>query len=209
MHVEVFMYCAQHMNNFAVIFFISPVSYSTPHVVKTDIPGEVGRPSSNWPPKLHEDPIWTLNIVNKIRKTLITSLSSWLLCKCAYVSIDTLSSTHLGVLGGLLTGVRAVHGIVLLHLHRLHLLLDGVHAAPAVPCLVERLASGALNIELTLIWIDSLIPCSVNRHRFDSIPWSLTQLTDRFDSILWSLAQLTDIGLIRFPDPLLSCQTWV
>ena len=36
--------------------------------------------------------------------------------------------TYLGILGRLLAGVWAVHGIVLLHLHGLHLLLDGVHA---------------------------------------------------------------------------------
>ena len=35
----------------------------------------------------------------------------------------------LGVLGGLLAGVRPVHGVVLLHLHGLHLPLDGVHCA--------------------------------------------------------------------------------
>merc|ERR1719348_837722 len=38
-----------------------------------------------------------------------------------------LVSPHLGPLAGLLAGVTPVTGIVLLHLHGLHLLLDGVH----------------------------------------------------------------------------------
>merc|ERR1740128_1298943 len=38
-----------------------------------------------------------------------------------------LLGADLGVLGGLLAGVGAVHRIVLLHLHGLHLLLDRVH----------------------------------------------------------------------------------
>merc|ERR1740128_30561 len=38
-----------------------------------------------------------------------------------------LFGADLGVLGGLLAGVGAVHRIVLLHLHGLHLLLDRVH----------------------------------------------------------------------------------
>merc|ERR1711971_685637 len=39
----------------------------------------------------------------------------------------SLGCPHLGILGGLLTDIRPVHGIVLLHLHGLHLLLDGIH----------------------------------------------------------------------------------
>ena len=38
-----------------------------------------------------------------------------------------LSRILLGRLAGLLTGVSSVHGVVLLHLHGLHLLLDGLH----------------------------------------------------------------------------------
>merc|ERR1719507_2853843 len=43
-----------------------------------------------------------------------------------------LGSSHLCILGCLLTDVRPVHGVVLLHLHGLHLLLDSVHAASAL-----------------------------------------------------------------------------
>merc|ERR1712027_146219 len=39
----------------------------------------------------------------------------------------SLGRPDLGVLGGLLTDIGPVHGIVLLHLHGLHLLLDGIH----------------------------------------------------------------------------------
>ena len=34
---------------------------------------------------------------------------------------------HLSIFGGLFADIGPVHGIVLLHLHGLHLLLDGVH----------------------------------------------------------------------------------
>merc|ERR1712029_394810 len=44
----------------------------------------------------------------------------------------SLSCSDLGILGSLFTGIRPVHGIVLLHLHGLHLLLDGIHG-----CCVE------------------------------------------------------------------------
>merc|ERR1711913_175106 len=39
----------------------------------------------------------------------------------------SLGCSHFSVLGCLLTGIGPVHGVVLLHLHGLHLLLDGVH----------------------------------------------------------------------------------
>merc|ERR1719410_1550849 len=39
----------------------------------------------------------------------------------------SLGSSDLGILGSLFTGIRPVHGIILLHLHCLHLLLDGIH----------------------------------------------------------------------------------
>ena len=49
---------------------------------------------------------------------------------------------EVGVLGLLLAGVGAVHGVVLLQLHRLHLLLDGVHCGV---CVIERRGKEAEN----------------------------------------------------------------
>lgn len=57
-----------------------------------------------------------------------------------------LLGAEVGVLGLLLAGVRPVHGVVLLELHGLHLLLDGVHlagwfcdCAPLLSCKTMRL----------------------------------------------------------------------
>ena len=44
-----------------------------------------------------------------------------------------LLGAHLGLLGALLASVRPVHGVVLLDLHGLHLLLDGLHFGSLLP----------------------------------------------------------------------------
>merc|ERR1712032_1020390 len=54
---------------------------------------------------------------------------------CVSVSRTLLARARMmlwSILGRLLTDVRPVHGVVLLHLHGLHLLLDSVHDASEV-----------------------------------------------------------------------------
>ena len=62
---------------------------------------------------------------------------------------------EVGVLGLLLAGVGPVHGIVLLKLHRLHLLLDGVHgggcSVAAAAAIKEGLMEGLLLPHVSII----------------------------------------------------------
>ena len=61
---------------------------------------------------------------------------------------------EVGVLGLLLAGVGAVHGVVLLQLHRLHLLLDGVHCGV---CVIERRGKEAENRTRVRNWETSQV----------------------------------------------------
>ena len=62
--------------------------------------------------------------------------SDWI-CTCLTLYRKSRYFGYLGIFGCLLADIGPVHGIVLLHLHRLHLLLDCVHGRAVKP-LVEN-----------------------------------------------------------------------
>ena len=71
-----------------------------------------------------------LSLLDQVRYLTQTSSSSFLSIISTLKDTDLLlclGGPDLGLLGLLLAHIGPVHGVVLLHLHGLHLLLDGVH----------------------------------------------------------------------------------
>ena len=65
------------------------------------------------------------NCILYVLKQLLSSVSQLLISQ--WTDRSQTSFSYLGKPGGLLAGITSVHSIVLLDLHGLHLLLDGVH----------------------------------------------------------------------------------